>query len=82
VQVRRGDRQVGLSLTPEAVKEDDETVGRIGAYVRLQDNEQHATMRVVVRYGLIGAMPVALGKTWEMTTLTLRTLWKMVTGSA
>ena len=39
-------------------------------------------MRVVVRYGLIEAIPVALGKTWEMTTLTLRTLWKMVTGSA
>jgi regulator of sigma E protease len=82
VQVRRGDKLVGLSLTPEAVKEDDETVGRIGAYVRLQDDDQHATMRVVVRYGLIGAMPVALGKTWEMTALTLRTLWKMVTGSA
>jgi len=82
VQVRRGDKQVSISMTPDAVREDDKTVGRIGAYVRLQDNEQHATMRVVVRYGLIGALPVALGKTWEMTTLTLRTLWKMVTGSA
>jgi regulator of sigma E protease len=82
VRIRRGDALVDLSLTPAAVEEDDGTVGRIGAYVRLQDNEQHATMRVVVRYGLIGAMPVALGKTWEMTTLTLRTLWKMVTGSA
>ena len=82
VQVRRGDTVVDLGLTPEAVEESGETVGRIGAYVRLQDNEQHATMRVVVRYGLIGAMPVALGKTWEMTTLTLRTLGKMITGSA
>jgi regulator of sigma E protease len=82
VQVRRGDALVDLSLTPEAVEEDDVTVGRIGAYVRLQDDVQHATMRVVVRYGLIGAMPVALGKTWEMTALTLRTLWKMITGSA
>ncbi len=82
VQVRRGDALVDLSLTPAAVEENGVTVGRIGAYVRLQDNEQHATMRVVVRYGLLGAMPVALGKTWEMTALTLRTLWKMVTGSA
>jgi regulator of sigma E protease len=82
VQVRRGDALVDLGLTPAAVVEDGVTVGRIGAYVRLQDDEQHATMRVVVRYGLIGAMPVALGKTWEMTALTLRTLWKMVTGSA
>jgi regulator of sigma E protease len=82
VQVRRGDALVNLSLTPQAVKEDGATVGRIGAYVRLQDNAQHARMRVVVRYGLLGAMPVALGKTWEMTALTLRTLGKMVTGSA
>jgi regulator of sigma E protease len=82
VQVKRGDTLVDLSLTPQAIEEGDGTVGRIGAYVRLLDNEQHATMRVVVRYGLIGAIPVALGKTWEMTTLTLRTLWKMVTGSA
>lgn len=82
VQVRRGDALVDLGLTPAAVLEDGVTVGRIGAYVRLQDDEQHATMRVVVRYGLIDAMPVALGKTWEMTALTLRTLWKMVTGSA
>jgi regulator of sigma E protease len=82
VQVKRGDRLVNLSVTPGAVKEDGATVGRIGAYVRPQDSEQHARMRVVVRYGLIGAMPVALGKTWEMTTLTLRTLGKMITGNA
>jgi regulator of sigma E protease len=82
VQVRRGERLINLSLTPEAVREDGATIGRIGAYVRPQDNEQHARMRVVVRYGLIGSMPVALGKTWEMTALTLRTLGKMITGSA
>ena len=58
------------------------TIGRIGAYVRPQQDEQRARMRVVVRYGLIGAIPVALGKTWEMTTLTLRTLGKMITGNA
>jgi regulator of sigma E protease len=82
VQLRRGDAAVDVDLTPDAVVEDGKTIGRIGAYLRVQEDEQHATMRVVVRYGLLGAMPVALGKTWEMTTLTLRTLWKMVTGSA
>ena len=39
-------------------------------------------MRVVVRYGLLEAVPEALYKTWEVTTLTLRTLWKMVSGRA
>jgi regulator of sigma E protease len=82
VQLRRGDTTVTVRLTPDAVVEDGKTIGRIGAYLRVQEDKQHATMRVVVRYGLIGALPVALGKTWEMTTLTLRTLWKMVTGGA
>ena len=39
-------------------------------------------MRVVVRYGVFAAVPQALNKTWEVTTLTLRTLWKMVSGRA
>jgi len=82
VQVKRGTATVDVGLTPDAVLEDGKTIGRIGAYLRIQDDDQHATMRVVVRYGLIGALPVALGKTWEMTTLTLRTLWKMITGGA
>jgi len=57
-------------------------IGRIGAYVQLPDDEQRATMRVVVRHGLLGAVPEALNKTWQITTLTLRTLWKMVSGRA
>ncbi len=82
VQVQRGDELLDLELTPQAVQDKGETVGRIGAYVRLPDADQHATMRVVVRYGLLEAVPAALGKTWEMSTLTLRTLWKMVSGKA
>jgi regulator of sigma E protease len=39
-------------------------------------------MRVVVRYGPLEAVPQALSKTWEVTTLTLRTLWKMISGRA
>jgi len=39
-------------------------------------------MRVVVRHGLLAAIPAAFGKTWEVTTLTLRTLWRMVSGRA
>jgi regulator of sigma E protease len=50
--------------------------------VRLPDEGQHDTMRVVVHYGLLGAIPAALQKTGEVSALTLRTLWKMVTGRA
>ncbi len=82
LQVQRGDERLDLSLTPQAIKDEGQTVGRVGAYVRLPDVDEHATMRVVVRYGVLEAVPAALGKTWEMSTLTLRTLWKMVSGKA
>lgn len=74
--------EVESLLTPETVVEDGESIGRIGAYVRLPSDEQRATMRVVVRHGPLEALPAALEKTFEITTLTYRTLWKMVTGKA
>jgi regulator of sigma E protease len=82
VQVLRDGQEVTLDLVPDSVTEEDETIGRIGAYVRLPGEEQRATMRVVVRYGPLQAFPEALRKTRDVTTLTLRTLWKMVTGKA
>jgi len=82
LQVLREDREVTLDLVPDSVTEEGVTIGRIGAYVRLPDDEQRATMRVVVRYGLLQALPEALRKTRDVTTLTLRTLWKMITGKA
>jgi regulator of sigma E protease len=82
LRVVRDAREVTLDLVPDSVTEMDKTIGRIGAYVRLPGDEQRATMRVVVRYGPWQALPEALGKTWSVTTLTLRTLWKMITGKA
>jgi regulator of sigma E protease len=82
VEVLRNAAPVGLSLTPETVSENGSEHGYIGASVRLPDDGQHDTMRVVVHYGLLGAIPAALQKTGEVTTLTLRTLWKMVIGKA
>ena len=82
MQVMRNGGIVELTVTPDRESENGNTIGRIGAYVQLPDEEQRATMRVVVRYGLLQAVPEALYKTWEVTTLTLRTLWKMVSGKA
>lgn len=82
VRVLRAGDEIDLTLVPESKLETGQTIGFIGASVQLPDQEQRDTMRVVVRHGLLGAFPAALGKTWEVTTLTLRTLWKMVTGKA
>ena len=82
VTVERDGSRVELTITPDSVRDGGQMIGRIGAYVRLPDDRQHATMRVVVRYGLLDAARAAVVKTWEMSTLTLRTLWKMVIGKA
>jgi regulator of sigma E protease len=82
VQVLRNGSRLDLELVPERVREQDEEYGHIGAAVRLPDAGQHDTMRVVVHYGLLDAVPAALGKTLDVTTLTLRTLWKMLLGEA
>ena len=82
VRVLRSGQEIMLELTPDSVADAGQTIGRIGAYVRLPDDDQRATMRVVVRYGPLQAVSEALGKTWDVTTLTLRTLWKMVSGGA
>ena len=80
LRVQRGDTEVALRLVPEAVREGDATHGRIGAYVRVPEGEH--PLRVTVRHGPLESVPEALHKTWSMTTLTLRTLWAMLTGRA
>ena len=81
-QVLRHGEAVSLTVRPDSITDSGREIGRIGAYVQLPDDEQRATMRVVVRYGLLRAVPEALDKTWQVTMLTLRTLWKMVSGRA
>lgn len=80
IDVERAGQRISLELTPAMTDVKGEKVGRIGAYVRLPDENQHDTMRVVVKYGFAEAVPRALSRTWEMTQLTLRALWKMVIG--
>ena len=82
LQIERDGSELTLTLVPARKIEAGEAIGFIGASVQLPDQEQRDTMRVVVRYGLIEAVSVALHKTWDVTTLTLRTLWKMIAGKA
>jgi regulator of sigma E protease len=82
VGVQRDGVSVTVRLVPERVTENGTEHGYIGAAVRLPDDGQRATMRVDVHYGMLEAVPAAMEKTLEVSTLTLRTLWKMVIGRA
>ena len=79
--VLRGTDLLEVALVPKAVKQDGETIGQIGAYVRQPEGVQDST-RTEVRYGIVESAGKSVQKTWEMTALTLRTLWGMLSGRA
>ncbi|UCE76679.1 MAG: RIP metalloprotease RseP [Gammaproteobacteria bacterium] len=81
IRVERGGQQLELSLVPRAVEEKGTTIGQIGAYVREPEGLRES-MRTEVRYGLLESTGKAVVKTWDMTALTVRTLWGMISGQA
>ncbi len=79
--VDRDGQRVDIDVTPGSRKQGDEEVGYIGAYQNVPD-EIRDEMIVELKYGVIESFPKAIVKTWDMSLLTLRVLWKMVTGEA
>ncbi len=76
----RDGREQELQILIGTVREDDESIGRIGATVRIGDDIMEG-MRAEQRYGFIAALPVATAKTWNMMALTVRMVVSMVTGN-
>ena len=79
--VERNNRLVAIDVIPGSRKQGDEEVGYIGAYQNIPD-EVRNEMVVELKYGIIESVPMAITKTWDMSLLTLRVLWKMITGEA
>lgn len=79
VIVERGTELLALSVRPEAVKTSVGVVGRIGAVAKIpEDFGEH--LRTKQRFGPVAALPAALSKTWDMSVMIIKTLWKMVVG--
>ncbi len=81
LEIERGGQRIGLDLVPEARGQGEERVGYIGARVRVPEG-LFGSQRVVVRYGPLAALGEGIGRTWDMTALTVRMLWRMVVGEA
>lgn len=81
IQIERDGAQQMLSVRPDRAEIDDGVIGRIGAYVRVP-TELGAELRTETRYGPLAALQQSVVKTWDMSALTLRTLWKMLVGEA
>ena len=74
---RDGARQM-LQVTPQVRDSNGTDQGFIGAGVAAFEWPEHMVRSI--DYNPLVAIPVALGKTWDMTVLTLESLKKMLTG--
>lgn len=68
-----------FQVRPAAVTTKDGTIGRIGVGVQVP-GELPAELQSVLRYSPGDAIIPAVIKTWDMSVLTLRMLYKMITG--
>ncbi len=74
--VERAGRQLDLAVAPQPVVEGDGTIGRIGAYVG------GAPELVTVRHGPLEGLTLAFERTWEVSTMTVQMIGRMVIGQA
>ena len=80
---RNGQVEV-LPIEIDAFEQDDgKLIGRIGVRVDTeQAREELKKYQVFIRYGPLESVWFAAVKTWEITRLTFKILWQIVTGSA
>ena len=82
VRIEREGSEQALELIPDSREtRQGEQVGFIGAVADVPPDLAE-DLQVVVRYGPLDAMGVAIGKTWDMSLLTLRMLGRMLIGKA
>ncbi len=78
---REGTRE-RLELTPARRGSGDAARGYIGAAGPEMSEAEREQLFTTVRHGPLAAIGEGMTKTWDMTTLTLRVLWGLVTGTA
>lgn len=79
LQVKRRDQYLTLNITPqEKVVDKDSVIGFVGVMSQpLQENDARLSKE---SYSVTQALLKSLGKTWDMSKLTLSMLGKMITG--
>lgn len=75
-RIERNAQTFDVEITPDVVTDGDRRIGRIDAVLG------DAPATVLVRYGPIDGVTQAVVRTWEMASLSLRMLGKMLIGQA
>jgi regulator of sigma E protease len=82
IEVQRGGQSLHLTVITASVQRDGATIGHVGVGVRrvAADDQLWQDLQVEQRFSPIAAFPQALRETWNMTTLVVRFLYRMVLG--
>lgn len=78
-EIEREQKVLRIAATPEAVKEGNQTIGRMGAAVKL-DKKELDKLLIELSYSPLISLQKALVKTWDTSLFSLKMLAKMVTG--
>ncbi len=81
LRYERAGETLQAEVVPARHERNGVAVGRIGAAVQM-DEESFERYRAEVRYGPVKALAVAVHKTWDLSALTLKVVWKMLVGEA
>lgn len=81
ITVLRDGQDRSFTVIPASRETKEGNIGYIGAYQHIPE-EVRQQLITRVEYSPVDAAAKALVKTWDMSTLTLRVLWKMVSGEA
>lgn len=79
--VLRDGNEMNFTVVPDTRKIDDGESGFIGAYQNVPETVREQLV-AHIEYSPAEAVLKSLVKTWDMSTLTLRVLWRMITGDA
>ncbi len=78
-EIEREQKVLRIAATPEAVKEGNQAIGRMGAAVKL-DKKELDKLLIESSYSPFSSLQKAVTKTWDTSLFSLKMLVKMVTG--
>lgn len=83
--VQRNGENLNIQVTPQAKEIEGRMIGLIGVkpYLDQADYDKYREKHsVLVKYNVLESLSKSLVKTWEVSVLTLKLLWKLVVGEA
>jgi len=79
LEIKREGHLITLDLTPDAVQEGEQQIGKIGAAPLINQQDFDALM-TEVRYPPVKAFVQAVQKTWDTSVLSLKMMGRMIIG--